>query len=269
MWRGTLQSRDAIRRGSRRRTAGTRGLRRRSLPDSLAFDAMEPSFIWATFPIASALVAGMALHKATKIPLIVDLRDPMVYEGWPENRWRRATYSRIERRAVTLASAVVVTTPGARRLYIERYPHLPASRFRIIANGVDDTMDADQPPTAVTSGEPIVLVHSGLMEIPDRDPTAFFEAIAQMRKQGDIAEQTRCVSRCAQPAATTDYRRQIAALGIGDIVTIEGRISHAEALEEMRRADGLILFQGSAVQSANSGQGVRVSCVPAPDHWPG
>ena len=40
-----------------------------------------------------------------------------------------------------LASAVIVTTPSARRLYIERYPHLPASRFRIIANGVDDTMD--------------------------------------------------------------------------------------------------------------------------------
>ena len=33
--------------------------------------------IWATFPIASALVVGMALHKATKIPLIVDLRDPI------------------------------------------------------------------------------------------------------------------------------------------------------------------------------------------------
>ena len=82
----------------------------------------------------------MALHRATKIPLIVDLRDPMIYEGWPENRWMRATYRRIERGAVTLASAVIVTTPSARRLYIERYPHLPASRFRMIANGVDDAM---------------------------------------------------------------------------------------------------------------------------------
>ena len=204
----------------------------------------NPSVIWATFPIASALVAAMALHKATKIPLIVDLRDPIVYEGWPENRWRRATYSRIEKHAVRLASAVVVATPGARRLYIERYPHLPASRFRIIANGVDDTTADPAPPSRIASGEPIVMVHSGLMEIPDRDPTAFFEAIAQMRKQGDIANDTLRVTLRAT-GRDDDYRRQIAEHAIGDIVTIEGRISHAEALEEMRRADGLILFQGA------------------------
>ena len=94
----------------------------------------------------------MALHRATKIPLIVDLRDPMIYEGWPENRWLRATYRRIERGAVTLASAVIVTTPSARRLYIERYPHLPASRFRMIANGVDDSMTDAAPHTRIHVG---------------------------------------------------------------------------------------------------------------------
>ena len=203
-----------------------------------------PSVIWATFPIASALVAAMALHTVTKIPLIVDLRDPMIYEGWPENRWIRATYRRIERRAVTLAAAVIVTTPSARRFYIERYPHLPALRFRMIANGVDDTMDDAAPPTRVTWVEPIVLVHSGLMEIPDRDPTAFLEAVAQMRKQGDIANDTLRVTLRAT-GRDDEYRRQIAKLGINDIVTIEGRISHAEALNEMRSADGLILFQGA------------------------
>lgn len=204
----------------------------------------NPSVIWATFPIASALVAAMALHKATKIPLIVDLRDPIVYEGWPENRWRRATYSWIEKHAVRLASAVVVATPGARRLYIERYPHLPASRFRMIANGVDDTTADPAPPSRIASGEPIVMVHSGLMEIPDRDPTAFFEAITQMRKQGDIVNNVLRVTLRAT-GRDDNYRRQIAELGINDIVTIEGRISHAEALDEMRGADALILFQGA------------------------
>ena len=204
----------------------------------------SPGVIWATFPIASALVAAIALHKVTKIPLIVDLRDPMIYEGWPENRWMRATYSRIEKHVVSLASAVVVTTPGARRLYIERYPHLPASRFRIIANGVDDTMDVPAPHSRTTWNEPIVLIHSGLMEIPDRDPTAFFRAVAEMRKQGDIDNNTLRVTLRAT-GRDDEYRRQTAELGIRDIVTIEGRTSHAEALDEMRRADGLILFQGA------------------------
>ncbi|MBA2412959.1 MAG: glycosyltransferase, partial [Burkholderiaceae bacterium] len=100
----------------------------------------RPAILWATFPIASALVAALVLHRFTKIPLVVDLRDPLVYEGWPEDPWTRDTYATLEKRVVARASAVVVTTPGARRLYLERYPQLPATRFRIIANGIDDSL---------------------------------------------------------------------------------------------------------------------------------
>ena len=128
----------------------------------------------------------MALHRFTKVPLIVDLRDPMVYEGWPENRWMRTTYSRIEKPMAHKAAAIVMTTPSARHLYVERYPDVPASRFRVIANGVDDAMTHETPNRQHLWKEPIILVHSGLMEVPDRDPTAFFEAIAHMRMQGDL-----------------------------------------------------------------------------------
>ena len=48
---------------------------------------------------------------------------------------------------------------------------------------------AGRQPQRFVGKQTIVLVHSGLMEVPDRDPTAFFEAIAQMRAQGDIADQ--------------------------------------------------------------------------------
>jgi len=204
----------------------------------------KPAVLWATFPIASALVAAMVLQRLTRLPLVVDLRDPMVYEGWPEERWMRSTYCRIEKRAVSMAAAIVVTTPSGRRLYVERYANVPASRFRIIANGVDFAMDADVPSDPRAHSEPIVLVHSGLMEVPDRDPTAFFEAIAQMRTRGDIADNTlRVILRATGRDA--EYRRQIASLGIDRIVFVEGRISHSEAIAEMRRADGLLLFQGA------------------------
>jgi len=204
----------------------------------------RPSLIWATFPIASAVLVAVALHRATKVPLIVDLRDPMLYEGWPENPWIRATYARIERRAAALASAVIVTTPSARRLYTERYSQLPASRFMTITNGVDDTMNVEARPNCATRSEPIVLVHSGLMEIPDRDPTAFFRAIAMLCQQGDVDHHMLRVTLRAT-GRDDDYRRQVAELEISDVVSVEGRISHQEALEEMRCADGLILFQGA------------------------
>jgi len=204
----------------------------------------RPAILWATFPIASALVAALVLHRFTKIPLVVDLRDPLVYEGWPEDPWTRDTYATLEKRVVARASAVVVTTPGARRLYLERYPQLPATRFRIIANGIDDSLDVPPSRGVRASTAPIVLVHSGLMEIPDRDPTAFFDALAQMRRRGDI---TGNALRVVLRATGHDerYRQQIVALDIGDIVSIEGRVPHADAIEEMRRADGLLLFQGA------------------------
>jgi len=204
----------------------------------------RPAILWVTFPIASALVAALVLHRFTKIPLVVDLRDPLVYEGWPEDPWMRDTYATIEKRVVARASAVVVTTPGARRLYLERYPQLPAARFRIIANGIDESLAISPSSGERASTAPIVLVHSGLMEIPDRDPTAFFDAIAQMRRRGDV---TGNVLRVVLRATGHDerYRQQIVALDIGDIVSIEGRVPHADAIEEMRRADGLVLFQGA------------------------
>lgn len=203
----------------------------------------SPNILWATFPISSALVAAIALHKVSRIPLVVDLRDPLVYEGWPEDRWTRSTYCRIEKLAVRMASAIVVTTPSARRLYVERYPQVPASRFRVIANGMDDAVDPGGAPPRNHEG-PIVLVHSGLMELPDRDPTAFFEAIAGMLEQGEIEGSTLKVVLRAT-GRDEEFRQQTAALGIDHIVSIEGRISHAEAIEEMRRADGLLLFQGA------------------------
>jgi glycosyltransferase involved in cell wall biosynthesis len=204
----------------------------------------ETAILWATFPIASALMAAMALHRLSKIPLIVDLRDPMVYEGWPEDTWLRATYSRIEKRVVTTASAIVVTTPSASGLYLERYPQVPASKFRIIANGVDDATSVQTSNSPRHREAPFFIVHSGLMEVPDRDPTAFFEAIARMLSQGHITDETlRVVLRAT--GRDEEYRRQIAALGVAHVVAVESRVPHEEAIEEMRRADGLLLFQGS------------------------
>lgn len=204
----------------------------------------KPAALWATFPIASALTAAIALHKISRIPLIVDLRDPIVYEGWPEDQWTRRAYAAIEKRVVINAGAIVVTTPGARRLYVERYPEIPRSRFRIIANGIDDSTHVRACSFPNDGKEPIVLVHSGLMEVPDRDPTAFFEALAALLRQREIAADTfRVVLRAT--GRDEQYRRQIAALGIDHIVSVADRVSHAEAMDEMRRSDGLLLFQGA------------------------
>ena len=208
--------------------------------------ARAPDVLWATFPIPSALLAAVALQRLTKLPLVIDLRDPLVYEHWPVDPLSRRVYAWLEHKAVFAACKVVVTTQGARRLYLQRYPQVPPERFCVIANGVDD--DAAQPRAHAMSTQPdecITLVHSGLMEVPDRDPSAFFRALAQMRDRAEI-QSTGIQIVLRATGRDDEYRRQIAALALGDFVTVGSRVSHDEALEEMRSASGLLLFQGQA-----------------------
>ncbi len=206
----------------------------------------SPDLLWATFPIPSALLVAIGLHRLTKLPLVIDLRDPVVYEHWPVDALSRRVHTWLERMAVFAARKVVVTTPGARRLYLERYPELPSERFCVIANGVDD--DAVQFPTAPVRANPeecIKLVHSGLMEMPDRDPSALLGALAAMRARGEIdPAHIQIILRAT--GRDDAYARQISELALSDFVRVEPRVPHDEAIKEMRSASGLLLFQGEA-----------------------
>ncbi len=207
----------------------------------------SPVVLWATFPIPSVLLAAVLLHRLTGVPLVADLRDPIVYENWPTMPRLRRVYAWIERLVVRNASAVVVTTNGARRLYVDRYPELPSSRFRVIPNGIDD--DAIPIDTSHVQGPArarvVTLVHSGLMEIPDRDPSAFFEALKNMLQRGEIdASSLKVILRASGQDA--EFRRMIDDFGIGGIVTLAPRLSREEAMSELLNATGLLLFQGEA-----------------------
>ena len=208
----------------------------------------KPDIIWSTYPIATSVLIGMVLHRLTRIPWVLDLRDPLLYGAWPTDPWQRRTHAALERRAVRLADRVILTTPGAARLYRERYPQLPADRWQVIENGVDEAIFAaakgdDDSRSRALPEAPITLVHSGLLETPDRDPTAFFRAIAQLRAAGKLAGRSLRVVLRASGQATL-YQSKIDELGIGDIVTLAPRIPYRDALSELIGASGLVLLQG-------------------------
>ena len=206
-----------------------------------AVRAHKPSVLWATFPTPSAIAAALLLRRCTGLPLIGDLRDPMLYETWPENPWDRRIYGFLERALARAATAVVLTTPSACRLYRERYPE-HAAKFHTIPNGMEPPNDL--PPSANAVPESIVtLVHSGLMEVPDRDPTAFFAAVRLLADRGELSAKTfRVILRAS--ARESAYSEAVRAQGIGELVEIVPRVSRAEALREMHGASALLLFQG-------------------------
>jgi hypothetical protein len=200
--------------------------------------------LWFTFPVPSAALAGLLVQRWTGLPLVADLRDPMVYEGWPETRWDRAVYGWLERWLVHRAAAVVLTTPSATAYYRRRYPNVPPERFREIPNGINELDIPSQDQHAVDRGGPLTLVHSGLIEIPDRDPTALFQALRLLLDRGQLPPRGLRVTLRASGRETM-FRAAAERIGVEHIVALAPRMSHVQAVAEMHTASGLLLLQGS------------------------
>src|SRR5260370_5141211 len=87
--------------------------------------------IWSTYPIATAHLIALALHRLTGIPWIVDFRDPMIeidpvtFERWPKDPkiWRAREW--IARRTVLTCARSVFVSNGSLQISATRYSVLP------------------------------------------------------------------------------------------------------------------------------------------------
>jgi hypothetical protein len=204
----------------------------------------KPQIIWSTFPIATAHMIGHSLSKWSGIPWVADFRDSMTEDNYPVDPDIRRSVLRVERKTVHQASRCVFTTPSTMAMYAQRYPSIPTSRWSVISNGFDEENFAQSMSAAPPKlSKSITLLHSGLLDPGDRDPTQFFQALRILKDEG-------CVSgddveiRLRATAFDSIYERQILEFGIEDIVRLCSSVSYKEALSEMMSADGLMLFQG-------------------------
>ena len=210
----------------------------------------RPDVIWSTYPIATAHRIGLRLHQISGKPWVADFRDSMTEPGYPRDPDVRKAYLEIERSTMEQAARVVFTTPGAVRMYVERYPEIPSTRYAIIPNGYDEEKVQEVERIAGTAGlrapegAPILLVHSGLLYPSERDPRPFFAAIAALKSRGEISAST---LRVVLRATGYDdlYVKLLRESGIDDIVRLEPHVGYTAALSEMLAADGLILFQAA------------------------
>jgi Glycosyl transferase 4-like domain len=213
----------------------------------------KPKIIWSTYPIATAHLIGFVLHRLTGIPWIADFRDPMTEvdpktnqqfptdsDVWRSRRW-------IERQCVQSSSRMVFVTPGSYRMHIDRYPELTNDRCALIANGYDEDVFAEAERLEfdrTLRDQRLVLLHSGtLYPTADRDPSAFFKALANLRRAGKITPANLEVVLRAT-GYDDHYRQLIQKNDLRDIVTLAPSIPYRESLAEMLHADGLLIFQG-------------------------
>jgi glycosyltransferase involved in cell wall biosynthesis len=207
----------------------------------------RPQVIWSTYPIATAMLIGLLLHRLTGLPWVGDLRDPLVDDDFPLDPPVRRAHQWIEERVVRHAACTVFTAPGTQRIYQERYALDPA-RTICIPNGYDEENFARASRLLERASPPsrrVHLVHSGILYPQDRDPTTFFAALAGLARRGLL---TPGDLRVTLRATGHDEHLQgmIGAAGVSEFVRLAPAVPYAEALAEMMAADGLLIFQAGS-----------------------
>jgi glycosyltransferase involved in cell wall biosynthesis len=203
-----------------------------------------PHIVWSTYPIATAHAIGATLQRMTGLPWVADFRDPMAQEGYPEDPRTWRAYKSIEERVTSHAARLVFTTHGAMRAYRARYPSVPPERFCVVENGYDEEAFGDAckgDPVALNAGA-LTLLHSGIVYPKERDPTRLMQALRKLVDRGAI-EPSRIRLRF-RAAINEGLVRQLAkTAGVESMVEVLPPIDYRSALDEMQRADALLILQ--------------------------
>jgi hypothetical protein len=140
----------------------------------------------------------------------------------------------------------VFVTPGLVRLYGERYRDLAGARVAVIENGYDEEVFAPLDGTAAREGPLLpgtfTLLHSGVVYPTERDPTQFFQALRHMIDAGSLKPGELRV-RLRASVHETLLAKLIDSFRVADIVELAAPIPYRNALQEMMRADGLLVLQ--------------------------
>jgi hypothetical protein len=206
----------------------------------------QPQVLWSTFPVATAHLIGLALHRISGLPWIADFRDPMLQPSHPTGKRLRAIYGWLERQTLMRCRFAIFTTEGAMRSCRERFPELDPAKFLVIENGYDED-EFGRLIAAATPASPskrTTLLHSGVLYDAGRNPESFLAALAAMKAAGKAdGASLRVVLRAPGNAVATQAK--VDRHGVGDIVEVLPAVPYREALNEMLGADGLLLFQGT------------------------
>ena len=195
--------------------------------------------IYSTSPPNSTHLLGRWLKHRTGRPLVCDFRDPWSH-AFEETRAherpsRRRAETRMERRVIRDADAIVVTAPGFQDLLRDAHPSEPESKFHLITNGYDPDDYADITPKRF---DRFAIVYTGKAQAM-YGPELFFDGLRRLvAERADVAE--RCEVHFLGEFDPT-LRSLVKEPPLSRMVTFHGHTPHAETLAYQLGADVLLL----------------------------
>jgi hypothetical protein len=221
-----------------------------AVPKGLAMiKRYKPDVLWSTYPIATAHKIAETLAGLSGLPWVADFRDPMAQDGYPSDKKTWRSYKRIEAAAIAKAARSVFVTGGAAQVYRERYGVANSDRIAVIENGYDEETIGEVSVRMDGRREPLVpgritLLHSGVVYPSERDPTHLFIALRRMLDENSLSASELCI-RLRACGHENVLRPLIEKYRVGPVVELAPPLPYRAALEEMMRADGLLILQAS------------------------
>ncbi len=207
----------------------------------------KPRLIWSTYPIATAHLIGLTLHRLSGIPWVVDFRDSMTEERYPPDPITRKSFRWIEEKTMRRSAKVLFTTPSTQVLYLRRYPWRKPESTMVIENGFDEedfkNLSLEISPTSDKKFK-IRLLHAGVIYPKERDPRPFFRALSRLKKNGSLTREKIQIDLRA-PGSEEQYKKWIKENDIQDLVHLLPLLSYQDSLKDAVSSDALLLLQGS------------------------
>lgn len=207
----------------------------------------QPAAIWSTYPIATSHQIGAILQKRSGLPWIADFRDPMAQKGYPPDPDIWKCYKKIEEEVFINSRFAVFTSPSTAKMYLERY-NKTLDHTVLIENGYDEESFIGLEASAINKGplciEKKTLLHSGIIYPHERNPSQLFQGIRSLYESGQISTKD-FVLRLRAPVHN-DWLKSLAAhYQVSEFIEIMPPLPYRLALEEMLRADGLVVLQAN------------------------
>lgn len=210
----------------------------------------KPQVVWSTFPVATAHLIGLTVHRFTGLPWIADFRDPMVQEVTNTSPLTRRVFQNLEKKVIKHAACCVMVTMSAMDDYANRHPGKCDGIWQLIENGYDESLFEHHGVSHVYEGQkcrkrPVTMVHSGILYAEGRNPKPFLTALKSFVHNSTADDIEVSFRGCGDEI---EVQKWISDFGLDNIVKVRPPISYSAAIKEMVRADALIVFQGAIFQ---------------------
>jgi glycosyltransferase involved in cell wall biosynthesis len=197
----------------------------------------RPDLVLTSGPPHIVHLIGLWLRRTARLPWVADFRDPWI-SGVAKTPLRlgQRWYRYWERQVMAHADRVIGNAPNASRMFWETYPRC-ADKVITLTNGFDPRPTTEIP---TRFGGVVRMLHAGEIYW-GRDPLPLLDAMAALKQAGPAAPvRLEVVGTVHLPSG--DLPTEIARRNLGADVSVTGQLPYQAAVDEMTRADLLVLF---------------------------